>query len=122
MRAAAKVIPVEPFQESFEVVLATGEGNGGTFQTVPAGKRAVFEHASVHASPQGAADLATYFVTSTIAGTKGFKDVPIVVIPSGIAVIGSHPLRAYAEAGTEFGGTVSAGVSNAKVFRGRSFS
>ncbi len=97
---------MEPFQESFDVVLAIGEANGGAFKTVPAGKRAVIEHASVHVTPQGAGILANYFVTSTIAGNSGFKDVPIVVFSSGISVIGSHPLRADANAGTEFGGTV----------------
>jgi uncharacterized protein YbjT (DUF2867 family) len=97
---------MEPFQESFDVVLAIGEANGRAYKTVPAGKRAVIEHASVHVTPQGAGILANYFVASTIAGNSGFKDVPIVVFCSGISVIGSHPLRAYANAGTEFGGTV----------------
>ena len=97
---------MEPFQEQFVVVLDPGVANGGAFQQVPAGKRAVIEHASVHADPADAAVKANYFVTSTIGGTSNFRDVPILVVRWGIAVVGSHPVRAYADPGSEYGGTI----------------
>lgn len=97
---------MEPFQEQFVVVLDPGVANGGAFQQVPAGKRAVIEHASVHADPADAAVKANYFITSTIGGTSNFRDVPILVVRWGIAVVGSHPVRAYADPGSEYGGTI----------------
>ncbi len=97
---------MEPFQEQFVVVLDPGVANGGAFQQVPAGKRAVIEHASVHADPADAAVKANYFITSTIGGTSNFRDIPILVVRWGIAVVGSHPVRAYADPGSEYGGTI----------------
>jgi len=97
---------MEPFQEQFVVVLDPGVANGGAFQQVPAGKRAVIEHASVHADPADAAVKANYFITSTIGGTSNFRDVPILVVRWGIAVVGSHPVRAYADPGSEYAGTI----------------
>jgi hypothetical protein len=97
---------MEPFQEQFVVVLPVGVANDGTFKTVPAGKRAVIEHVSVDADPP-AANLADYFITSTIEGSSGFKEVPVVTVRTGTgAVVGSHPLRAYANPGTEFGAVI----------------
>lgn len=97
---------MEPFQELFLVTLDAGNFNGGTFITVPAGKRAVIEHASVHVTPQSAGVSGNYFVVSTNTDSSGFKDVPIVVASFATAVIGSHSLRAYANAGTQFGGVI----------------
>ena len=97
---------MDPFQENFVVVLAAGEANGGAFKTVATGKRAVIEHVSVYGNP-AAARLADYFITSTIEDNSAFREVPIVtaLTPSGF-ILGSHPLRAYAAPGTQFGGVI----------------
>jgi hypothetical protein len=97
---------MEPFQEQFVVVLDAGVANGGDFKTVPLGKRAVIEHVSVFAEPPAALP-AQYFITSTIGGTSAFREVPIVTAQTGTgAVVGSHPIRAYADPQTQFGGVI----------------
>jgi hypothetical protein len=97
---------MEPFQVAFTVVLNAGIANGGDFKTVPLGKRAVIEHVSVFAEPPAALP-AQYFITSTIGGTSAFREVPIVTAPTGTgAVVGSHPIRAYADPQTEFGAVI----------------
>jgi|SRR5258708_29451813 hypothetical protein len=97
---------MEHFQETVAVVLAAGEANGGAFLSVPAGKRAVIEHVSVQADPANVAIQANYFHTSTIGGSGAFRHVPVIVVHQGDSVIGSHPLRAYADPGTEWGGSI----------------
>jgi hypothetical protein len=97
---------MEPFQEQFVVVLPVGVANDGTFKTGPAGKRLVIEHVSVDADP-AAAQLANYYITSTIEDNSTFREVPIVTaLTASGRVIGSHPLRAYANPGTEFGAVI----------------
>jgi hypothetical protein len=97
---------MEPFQEQFVVTLDAGVANGGEFKTVPLGKRAVIEHVSVFADPP-AATAAEYFITSTIGGTSAFREVPIFTARIGTgAVVGSHPMRAYADPQTEFGAVI----------------
>jgi hypothetical protein len=97
---------MEPFQEAFVVSLDAGIANGGDFMTVPLGKRAVIEHVSVFADPP-AAIAAQYFITSTIGGTSAFREVPIFTTLIGTgAVVGSHPIRAYADPQTEFGAVI----------------
>jgi hypothetical protein len=97
---------MEPFQEVFVVHLNVGIANGGAFMRVPAGKLAVIEHVSVSTTGR-TANEADYFVTSTIKDGSTTREVPVVVAraPSG-SIIGSHPIRAYGKAGTEFGGVV----------------
>ena len=91
---------MEPFQEQFVVVLDAGVANDGDFKTVPLGKRAVIEQPP-------AAIPAQYFITSTIGGPSAFREVPIVTAPTGTgAVVGSHPVRAYADPQTEFGAVI----------------
>ena len=97
---------MEPFQDQFVVVLDVGVANGGTFKTAPAGKRLVIEHVSVHADP-AAANFAGYYITSTIEDGSTFREVPIVAaLTAAGRVVGSHPLRAYANPGTEFGAVI----------------
>jgi hypothetical protein len=100
---------MEPFQEQFVVHLNAGIANGGQFMTVPARKRAVIEHVSVSADPPGA-NTANYFITSTIGNppTANFREVPIFTARTQgtNVVIGSHPIRAYANPGTEFGAVI----------------
>lgn len=98
---------MDVFQQKFTIQLTEGEANTGTFGVVPDGKTAVIEHVSVIASGAGALK-AEYFVTSTAAGPDEFTDSPVItkVGLSGQFVVGSHPLRAYAAAGTQFGGVV----------------
>ena len=97
---------MEPFQEVFVVHLNVGIANGSALMRVPAGKLAVIEHVSVSTTGLTASE-ADYFVTSTIRDGSTFREVPVVVAraPSG-SIIGSHPIRAYGKAGTEFGGVV----------------
>jgi hypothetical protein len=98
---------MDPFQSTFVVILPAGVANDGTFTVVPAAKRAVIEHASVYANPPSAAATGDYFVTSTIDGNSGFREVPLLAVRTGSgAVVGSHPLRAYADPGTEFGAVI----------------
>jgi hypothetical protein len=97
---------MEPFQEQIIVSLDAGIANGGDFKTVPLGKRAVIEHVSVFAEPP-AATRAQYFITSTIGGPSAFREVPIFTALIGTgAVVGSHPIRAYADPQTEFGAVI----------------
>jgi hypothetical protein len=96
---------MEPFQQKFDVVLEPGIANGGAFETVPAGKRAVIEHVSVYDTGPGA-KTADYFITSTIGDNSAFREVPIVTKLGAVGIVGSHPLRAFAAPGTEFGGVV----------------
>jgi hypothetical protein len=108
---------MDPFQENFSARLAAGEANGGKFQVVPAGKRAVIEHVSVSASGAGAPS-ADYFFTSTIGGNSDFREVPIVT-QSGAQptlVIGSHPLRAFADPETQFGAVIRRQDTTGDVF------
>jgi hypothetical protein len=99
---------MEPFQDKFVVSLNANIANGGTYKTVPSGKLLVIEHVSVDASVGGAALLgADYYITSTIEGSSAYREVPIITqkTPTGL-VHGSHPLRAYAASGTQFGGVI----------------
>ena|SRR5437764_10648800 len=96
---------MEPFQKQFVVGLDDGVANGGAFETVPAAKRAVIEHVSVYDTGPGA-KAADYFFTSTIQDSSTFVEVPIVTKPGAMGVLGSHPIRAFAAPGTEFGGVV----------------
>jgi hypothetical protein len=108
---------MDPFQESFVVHLSAGEANGGTFLVVPSGKLAVIEHVSVHASGAGAA-MAGYFITSTIGGDSAFREVPIVTqAGTGTFVIGSHPLRAFAEPDSQFGAVIGRSDTTGDVVR-----
>jgi hypothetical protein len=52
---------MEPFQKRFVVGLDVGIANGGAFETVPDGKRAVIEHVSVYDTGLGA-KTADYFI------------------------------------------------------------
>ncbi len=96
----------DPFQKSFVVIFPPGIANGGAFEVVPFGKRAVIEHVSVYASGVNAA-TADYFITSTIGGDSAFREVPIVTAlsPSG-SVIGSQSYRAFADPETQFGAVI----------------
>ncbi len=96
---------MKPFQERFVVILDVGIANGGAFETVPAGKRAVIEHVSVYDTGPGA-KTADYFITSTIGDNSAFREVPIVTKPGAFGIVGSHPLRAFAAPETQFGGVV----------------
>ncbi len=103
------------FQETFSVGLSVGEANGGAFETVPAGMIAVIEHVSVHASGTGASS-ADYFITSTLEDDSAFREVPIVAHVGGTgAMVGSHPLRAFANGGTQFGGVIRRSNANGEV-------
>ena len=98
---------MEPFQETFVVNLAAGVANGGDFKFVPRKRLAVIEHVSIYASGL-AAKTADYFITSTIGDDSEFRDVPIVTTRGGTfdqsgAVLGSHPIRAFANAKTQYG-------------------
>jgi hypothetical protein len=97
---------MDPFQEQFTVSLPDGSiANDGAYKIVPAGKLAVIEHVSVWVEGAGAAN-GLYFITSVISGTNWLR-VPIVtqIGPNG-DVIGSHPCRAFAGSGTQFGAIV----------------
>jgi hypothetical protein len=96
---------MEPFQKRFVVGLDVGIANGGAVETVPDGKRAVIEHVSVYDTGPGA-KTADYFITSTIEDSSTFAEVPIVTKAGALGVLGSHPIRAFAAPGTEFGGVV----------------
>jgi hypothetical protein len=96
---------MEPFQQQFVVVLEAGIANGGAFETVPAGKRAVVEHVSVNAIGVGA-EKADYFITSTIGDNSTFREVPIVTKVGALGILGSHSFRAFAAPGTQFGGVI----------------
>jgi hypothetical protein len=66
--------------------------------------RAVIEHVSVSADPPGA-NTANYFITWTIGtpATSNFREVPIFTdrTQGTNVVIGSHPMLAYGNPGTE---------------------
>lgn len=98
---------MDAFQKKFIIQLSEGEANSGSFDEVPGGKTAVIEHVSVIASGLGALN-ADYFFTSTAAGPDEFTDVPVMAMAgfSGVFALASHPVRAYAAAGTQFGGVV----------------
>jgi len=96
---------MEPFQQQFVVALEAGTANGGAFETVPAGKRAVVKHVSVYATGDGP-EKADYFITSTIEDDSTFREVPIVTKVGALGVIGSHSCRAFAALGTQFGGVI----------------
>lgn len=96
---------MEPFQQEFVVVLAAGIANGGEFETVPAGKRAVIEHVSVDATGRGS-EKADYLIKSTIGDNSTFREFPIITKVGAIGVIGSQPVRAFAAPGTQFGAVV----------------
>jgi hypothetical protein len=100
--SAARLEPIpnqarnmEPFQQQFVVALEAGTANGGAFETVPAGKRAVIKHVSVYATGDGL-EKADYFITSTIEDDSTFREVPIVTKVGALGVIGSHSCRAFA--------------------------
>ena len=96
---------MEPFQQQFIVSLEAGIANGGAFEIVPAGKRAVIKHVSVYATGNGT-EKADYFITSTIEDDSTFREVPIVTKIGALGVLGSHPFRAFAAPGTQFGGVI----------------
>jgi hypothetical protein len=96
---------MEPFQQQFVVVLEAGVANGGAFEIVPAGNRAVIEHVSVHAIGVGT-EKADYFITSTIEDNSTFREIPIVTKVGALGVLGSHSFRAFAAPGTQFGGVI----------------
>ncbi len=98
---------MDAFQKKFTIQLSEGEANTGSFGVVPEGKTAVIEHVSLIASGTGALK-ADYFITSTVAGPDEFTDVPVMSMVgfSGAFALASHPVRAYAAAGTQFGGVV----------------
>jgi|SRR6478736_2271691 hypothetical protein len=95
---------MEPFQEQFVVVLAANVGNDGEWKTVPPRKFAVIEHVSIYAIGTGV-ETADYFISSTIG--DDFREVPIVTTRGGTgAVLGSHPIRAFANPGTQYGAVI----------------
>lgn len=96
---------MEPFQQQFVVSLEAGIANGGAFETVPAGKRALIKHVSVYATGNGT-EKADYFITSTIEDDSTFREVPIITKVGALGVIGSHSVRAFAAPGTQFGGVI----------------
>jgi hypothetical protein len=96
---------MEPFQQQFVVALEAGIANDGEFEIVPAGKRAVIEHVSVYATGVGT-EKADYFITSTIEDDSTFREVPIVTKVGALGVLGSHSFRAFAAAGSQFGGVI----------------
>jgi hypothetical protein len=84
--------------------------NVGDFKIVPRRKLAIIEHVSIYASGL-AAKTADYFITSTIGDNSAFREVPIVTTPGGTfdqsgAVLGSHPVRAFAKSRTQFGAVI----------------
>jgi hypothetical protein len=77
--SAARLEPIpnqgrnmEPFQQQLVVALEAGTANGGAFETVPAGKRAVIKHVSVYATGDGT-EKADYFITSTSKTIRPFE-------------------------------------------------
>lgn len=107
---------MDVFQERFSIVLNEGEANTGSFGVVPDGKTAVIEHVSLVATGPGA-PKAEYFMTSTTAGPDAYREIPVItkVGLSGVFVVGSHPVRAYAGAGTQFGGVVRRPDTNGRL-------
>ncbi len=79
-------------------------GAGGTFLVVPSGKLGVIEHRS---TLLGQTKVSGYFITSTIGGGVRLQRGPDSdARRRGDVVIGSHPLRAFAAADTQYGAVV----------------